>query len=136
MTKSLLKRLGFLVGLLVVTVLARFIITGGYPTIKLSSASALAGPVSIGIGQGSSDTLPVEGKDYRIKSAEFFDDKEWAVVRILPLKNKADPAILVLKKIDGVYQAVLGPSGQFSSGYFYVMPFDVSQYLTQQEAFR
>lgn len=134
--KPLLKTLGFLAGLVVVTLLARMVITGGYPTIRLSSASSsLAGPVSIGIGQASSNTLPEIGKDYDIKSAKYFDNKEWVVVNISPLKSKGDPAFMVLKKIDGVYQTVLGPAGQFNGSYFYVMPLDVDQYLTQQGAY-
>lgn len=119
-------------GVLVVCVLARTIITGGASTINLSPASALAGPVSIGMGQTSSGTLPEAGKDYQIKTAKYFDDKQWVVVNILPLKTKADPAVMVLKKIDGVYQTVLGPAGQFTNSYSYVMPPDVSSYLSQQ----
>lgn len=130
--KSLLKTLGVLAGLVLFSMLARLIITGGYPTVKLSPASVLDGPISVGIGQTSAGALPAAGKDYQIKNVRYFNDKEWVVVKILPLKTKADPAVLVLKKVDGVYQTVLGPAGQFSSSYLYVMPRDVGYYLSQQ----
>jgi hypothetical protein len=130
--KSLLKRLGFLVGLIIVAVLARTILTDGAPTIKLSPASSLAGAVSIGIGQASTSPLPIAGKNYQIKSTKYFDNNQWVAINILPLKTKADPATLVLKKIDGVYLTVLGPAGQFNSSYVYSLPADVSQYLSQQ----
>ena len=134
--KSLLKIFGSLLALVAVTLLIRVIVTGGYPTIKLSStSSSLAGPVSVGIGQASSGPLPEIGKDYKIKSAEYFDNKEWVVVNILPIKSQGDPAFMVLKKIDGVYQTVLGPAGQFNGSYFYMMPLDVDQYLTEKGAY-
>lgn len=132
--KSSLKRLGFLVCLVIVSLLARWIITGGYPAVGLSStSSSLAGPVSLGIGQSTgSKNLPEAGKDYKIESAKYFDNEEWVVVNILPLKTKADPAFMVLKKVDGVYETVLGPTGQFDGSYFYVLPLDVYQYLVKQ----
>lgn len=133
--KSVLRTTGFLTALVIISLLARMIITGGNPTVNLAKASALAGPVSIGIAQRGDGPLPEAGKDYQIKSAQYFDNNNWVVVKILPLKNKADPAILVLKKIDGIYQAVLGPAGEFNSSYFYVLPPDVGQYLTKQGAY-
>jgi hypothetical protein len=115
---------------------ARTIILGGEPVTSLAQAPALAGAVSVGLGQtDDSGSLQQEGQDYRLKSVRYFEDKEWAVASIKPLNNDADPAVLVLKKINGVYQTVLGPAGQFTNSYLYVMPSDVGQYLVKQGAF-
>lgn len=134
--RSSFKKAGFLVGLVAFCFLVRWIITGGYPTVKLpSTSSTLAGPVSIGIGQAGSGALQEAGKDYKIESAKYFDNNEWVVVNILPLKNNADPAVMVLKKVNGFYQTVLGPAGQFSGSYFYVLPLDVYQYMVKQRVF-
>lgn len=121
---------------IVLSAIAKAVILGGEPAIGLPKAPAMAGVVSVGLGQTDGDnSLPQEGKDYRLKSVRYFYDGKWAVVQINPLKENADPAVLVLKKINGIYQTVLGPAGQFTNSYLYVMPPDVGQYMIRQGAF-
>jgi hypothetical protein len=131
--KSLLKTMVFLVGIIIVAFVVKSIVLGGKPVIGLSSAPALAGPISRSLGPFSQNSPILQpDKDYRIRSARYFDNKKWVVVNIVPVDNKINPAISVLKKINGVYQTILGPAGSFSYSYVYVLPPDVSQYLSQQ----
>jgi hypothetical protein len=134
---SLLRRLAWLAAIIIVAVAARLIIIGGKPLVKLSPAPAMTGAVSTGLGQtGPNSTyLQQEGKDYKLKSVHYFDNGDWAVANVLPVKNNGDPALLVFKKINGIYQAVLGPDSTFDSSYFHVMPLDVGQYLSSQGAY-
>lgn len=126
------------VGLILISAFMRYVMLDGSDSVALPPASRLAGPVSSVLGPGALGTensLPQIGKEYAIKDIRYFDNKKWVVVKILPLKNKADPAILVLEKINGVYQSVLGPAGNFSASYVYVLPKDVGVYLSQQGVF-
>ena len=135
--KTLLKRLVLFAVILAIAMATRMIILGGKPEVNLSTAPAMAAAVSRGLGQTGSGSpyLQQEGKDYKLRSVSYFYNKEWVVVKVLPVKNNGDVAFLVLKKINGIYQSVLGPASTFNASYFYVMPLDVQKYLVAQGAY-
>lgn len=126
------------VGLVFISLTARFIILGGKPVVSLSSTPALAGSLSSELGStalGQEGSLPQINKDYTLKNVRYFYNQKWVVAKILPVHKNADPALVVLEKINGVYRLVLGPAGDFARSYTYVLPKEVGDYLNQQGVF-
>jgi hypothetical protein len=105
----------------------------GPALIKLPSSPPLTGVISQGLGiSGDNTSLPVEGKDYTLKNTLYFDNRQWVVTTVIPAKNNGDVATVVLEKINGVYQIVVGPGTDFSPSYIPPLPQDVTLYLTSK----
>lgn len=122
-----------LLGILVASWMVMPVILGGSSQINLASAPALTGQLSQAFAtSGTSSTLPVEGRDYRLENTNYFDTDIWVVTSIKALNNTMNDGWVVLKKQSGIYQIVLGPGTAFPSSYVQNMPIDVSRYLNQK----
>lgn len=133
MYKRFLKIGGGLLCLVAVTWVAKTLLLQGLPLVKLAPAPELAATVSRSLGTpGSSVALPVFGEDYTLKDVHYFNDKEWAVATVEPVGRTADTVFVIMHKINGIYQVVLGPGNVFSNSYLYSLPAGVSQYLSEQ----
>jgi hypothetical protein len=78
----------------------------------------------------SPDTVPLEGKDFKIEDKKFFENNTWLVATVVPTeKNAADPATIVMKLENGAYIMVLGPGTAFPLDDVALLPPDVIQYL-------
>jgi hypothetical protein len=116
--------------LIIVSVIARQIILGGSPQIKLTPAAPLSGVVSESLANlGQNGSLPIEGKDYTLHDVRYFNNRAYAVVSVTPLSKATDASTLVLKAASGTYQVVLGPGTAFSNSDVQGLPADVTQYL-------
>jgi hypothetical protein len=133
MSRRSLKTIAGLIGLVVITLLTKSVLLQGLPVTSLGSAPPIAGAVSQSLGLSASRAaLPVFGKDYTLQDVHYFYNNEWAVATVAPTKPDADTVIVIVQKINGVYQTVLGPGTIFSSSYLYTLPPDVGQYLNKQ----
>lgn len=134
MKRHLLKYMTVVVVAIVLTIIIRIAVLGEAQSVELAPAAPLAGAVARGLGPNSqtSGNLPVAGKDFQISKVKYFDKGQWAVASYKPVNGNFDPGILVMKKINGVYQTMMGPGAFFSVSYTYELPTDVSQYLTSQ----
>lgn len=128
LSKQYLKLLIGLVVAIIIAFVARSVIVG-HPVISLEPAPGLAGSVAQSFSIGDSKTLPVYGTDFTLENAHYFENKQWAVVTVNSVKHDFDPGVLVMKKVNGAYQAVLGPGSQFSDSYRVTLPNSVSRYL-------
>ena len=122
------------VGLLLVVPLialwiARSLILGGASPVTLPAADPLVGRISQALTSTSQLSLPVAGKDYKIQSTSYFDNKTWAVVTIIGISNTITDGLFVLNQVNGVYTVVLGPGTAFPTSATLAMPTDVQQYL-------
>jgi hypothetical protein len=133
MNKDGLKVFYWLAGIIVLTLVIKALLIGGSPIISLEPGPPLSSAVSQGLGTSGANTdLPVAGKDYSLKDVHYFDNKLWVVATVDPIRNDADTAIMVMQKIEGVYQVVMGPATAFSRSYIYTLPGDVSLYLNDK----
>lgn len=127
-TRQYIKLTIVLVAAVIIAFIARSVIVG-HPVISLEPAPALTGSVAQSFSIGDSKTLPVYGTDFTLKNAHYFENKQWVVVMVNSVKHDFDPGVLVMKKVNGAYQAVLGPGSQFSDSYRVTLPNSVSRYL-------
>jgi hypothetical protein len=130
--KQILATVLFLVVLIAISVVSKNIILNGVPQTKLQVAPPLAGTLSQSlITYKSKDVLPVIGKDFTIQSTQYFNNQQWAVVLVSSVPDNNN-AILVLEKLNGNYQVVLGPGTSFSTTDIQTMPSNVISYLTSK----
>lgn len=133
MNRQLLKAVAVLLGMVVITLVLKSIILQGLSLVELGSAPPLAGVVSQSLGRpGSKTELPVAGKDYTLRDTRYFNNGQWAAATIVPTQSNGDTVIVIMQKINGTYQVVLGPANEFSSSYLYTLPPELSQYLSQK----
>ncbi len=124
-----------LAGLVVVTFGLKSILLQGLSTVTLGSAPPVAGAVSQSLGLSATrSALPVYRQDYTLQDVKYFYNDAWAVATVAPTKPDADTVIVVMQKINGVYQPVLGPGTVFSASYVFTLPPDVAQYMNKQGA--
>lgn len=129
----LIKTTAVLLVVVAVTLMVKSILLQGAPVVKLEPAPALAGSISQSLGtSGGKASLQVAGKDYSLRDIRYFSDGQWAAVTVVPTHSKGDTVVVVLEKIKGDYQAVLGPGNLFSSSYSYTLPTEIVQYLSQR----
>ncbi len=114
---------------LVVLWIARMLIIGGASPVTLRAADPLAGRISQALTSTSQVSLPIAGKDYKIQSTNYFDNKTWVVVTIKGVNSTITDGLFVLTQVNGVYNVVLGPGTAFPSSATLAMPTDVQQYL-------
>jgi hypothetical protein len=128
-----LKRFGLLVvSTIVITLIVRVVALGGASVVNLAAAPPLSGNVSIGIGPRNNKQLQVAGRDFQLENIQYFDSNQWVTATVKPVNEDSDTGVVVLKKINGIYQVVMGPGNEFSSSYTFVLPTDISQYLSRQ----
>ncbi len=126
------KALAFVL-LLLVSFEVRSIIFSGVPPANLGSAPPLAGSISQSLGfLPGSNSLPVYGKDYKLQNTHYFYNKQWAVTLVVPTKSNADSPTVVLKRVNSLYQVVLGPGTAFSSSSITSLPVNVSSFLNTE----
>jgi Flp pilus assembly protein CpaB len=127
-TGRLVRRVIFLLILFIVSIAVKhFVLSGMYLT-KLQGAPALAASVAPSIATSDSKNIPIAGKDFKIVSANYFNNKQWAVVTVATIPDN-NLATLVLENINGAYTVVLGPGTVFSTSVTQSMPPDVATYL-------
>jgi hypothetical protein len=129
--KQLFKKVLFILILFLVSIAARHILLGGVYLSKLNTAPPLAASIAPSIVTHGSTSLPQAGKDFKILSSQYFDNKQWAIVSVSSGPD-TDTAFLVMERLGGVYTVVLGPGTFFSSDVTQSMPPDVAAYLTGQ----
>lgn len=91
-------------------------------------ATALAGQVAQALQTDTS--LPRPNGDFSISDAHYFSSDTWCVASVLV--KGTDPAFVVLKKVQGVFVAVLGPATSFDGSYVKNLPQDVADYLSSK----
>jgi hypothetical protein len=120
-------------GLIVTTVVVRAITLEGAQVVRLQSAPPLTGVVSQALVSSRSDhKLPIGGKDYNLRDVKYFSGGSWVVATIVPTNDTADSSLIALHKVDGDYEAALGPGTSFSNSVLQDLPNDVGQYLNQK----
>lgn len=125
-----LKQLGLLLGLIIVAITVKSMMLQGIDTVRLAKAPPLTNAVSESLDTNDlADVPPIAGVDYTLKDTHYFYDKEWVVTQVSPLQDNADTVYVVLQKIDGIYQVVVGPATIFSVSYNYSLPANVVNFL-------
>ena len=130
-TRQLARRVILVLVLFVVSVLVKHVVLNGLYLTKLQSAPALAASIAPSIITSGSKNLPIAGKDFKVLSTNYFDNKQWAVVTVATIPDN-NSATLVLENINGVYTVVLGPGTVFSTSVTQSMPSDVVAYLVYE----
>jgi hypothetical protein len=121
---------GWLLLLVLASLLARYLITGGATVVSLQTAPPLSGIVAQSLFSGTGRTsLPVPGKDFSLKNLHYFNGRQWAVASVVPIGNNFDPSVVVLERQSGVYRVVLGPGSSFEVTYLKSLPTNVGDYL-------
>ncbi len=132
MNNQAFKYVAAILSVVIVTLLANHVLLGGASVVKLEAAPPLYGVISQSIGlSGSDTTLPKPGKDYTLKNVRYFSSGQWAAAVVAPAHENSDTTVVILKKVNGVYEVVLKPSTSFSVSYRYTLPADVIIYLDQ-----
>lgn len=130
--RQILLRLFALVATIVVSLVFKSVILNGHRLVRLGSAPPLTGSLATSlITSGGKTVLPTEGKDYKITKSRYFYNNGWAVVSVAQASGENETT-MVLHKIDGVYQVVIGPGTTFSKSYMLSLPADVGNYLNDQ----
>lgn|GEM_PF-977321 len=114
--------------LAVILFVAAGLVTGNAKVVNLAIAPPLAGEISQSIGGSSGVTLPVEGKDYTITQTAYFETNTWAVATITN-SDGSNTSYIVLQKVNGVFQVILGPGTAFAQSDNNQLPASVQQYL-------
>lgn len=136
MSNQIFKYFAGVLGIIVITLVANNALIQGAPLVKLDTAPPLAGAISQSIGlSGASVTLPKAGEDYTIKSVRYFISGLWAVAVVEPAHGNSDSGVVILKKINGSYEVVLGPANSFSNSYRYTLPPEITLYLNDLGVF-
>lgn len=128
--KQLIIAYSFLGVLVVCAVITKYIVLGGLLPTTLKPApplSGVIGPSLANLAVGGS--IPVEGKDYNIKTVRYFSSRTYAVVLVGSLKITTDPGVLVLQKLNGNYRVILGPGTSFQQNQIQGLPDNVTEYL-------
>lgn len=130
-TKNIAISMSSIILLVVVSLITKVIVLGDTDkTSLITTSSPIAGAVSRSINSSqTSNNPPLEGKNFKLQSTNYFDDKQWAVSSVTTIPDN-DTAIVVLQEVNGSYQVVVGPGTIFSSQQLQAMPSDVVNYLT------
>lgn len=123
------KALLLLSVVIIATFVIRYFLLGGAPVVKLANAPQLGGIISQSLNLSGSKVPPTIGKDYSLDNVKYFDDSNWVVVSIKPIKNNLNFAVVILQKQNNSYRKVLGPGSDFDSSYLLSFPAGVGQYL-------
>lgn len=128
-----------LITLIVLVFIGSFIvhtlILGGHSTVKLEHAGTISGLVAQDTSSiNSQNKLQTPGKDFSLNNIKFFDNDNWAVANYIISETKESSSTIVLKKIQGTLQIILGPGTAFSSDSLQSMPPDVAEYLKNNGA--
>jgi len=115
--------------LVLVLLNVRTVLFGGANPVSLQPGTALGASISQAFTSGGSTTLPVIGKDYKLKSARYFDNQQWVVAQITGLTDRVTDGLIVLHMKSGVYTAALGPGSAFPTTSTENLPADVNLYL-------
>src|SRR5206468_12619341 len=99
MLRKSLVMLGLSLLILLGGLLCRNLILGPQ-FVTLPPAPALAGIVSQSLSAGSSQSLPVNGRDFTYTD-HYFDNGAWAVVQVKPANDNINANTMVLQKKDG-----------------------------------
>ena len=125
--RHLIKSLIAIIVIVVIVLIAKSIILGHMRVISLQS-STISGAIASSI-QSSSSYYPIENKDYAVGHIQYFDNKQWAVVSILPVGTSSDSATLVLKMSSGGYKTAFGPANSFQGANLSALPAEVAKYV-------
>lgn len=129
-SKQLVKRLFVLVGLIVISLIVKYVMLGGLSPTTLGYAQPLAGTLAPSIANKNiNGGIPEAGEDFKITGAKYFDNQAWAVVGVTSIPDN-NPSTLILKKQGGIFRVVLGPGTSFPASAELSMPNDVNAYLT------
>ncbi len=115
----------------------RYVALGGVAPTNLPPAEdALAGTVAQGLVSSQDPSyVPVYGEDFRLNDTTYFENKTWVVTTIVPVKSQTDLNTVVLKKINGQYEIVLGPGTVFPVLAARSLPLSVSRHLAEKVMF-
>jgi len=119
--------------LCVVAISAHNIILGGARSVTLASAPPYAGVISQALGENSQHQLPVDNVDYTV-TTQNFDNADWVVGEIIPLKQNFDQSVVVLERSNGIYRVVVNPTNALPAGALIGIPNDVANYLRSHVA--
>jgi len=127
--KKYLLKLSILVGILLISLLSRFLILDRARPVTLKSGGIPAA-VEKALQNTSPDSyLAIQGKDYTIKHIQCFEGGQWAVASIKPVGTSSDSGMIVFEQRDGNYHAVLGPGSSFIGANLSSLPTDVAKYI-------
>ena len=133
MNQRIIKLVLALFGIIIVTYVARSLILGGATVATLQPGPALSGTVAQSLStSGNNASMPRAGKDFNLKIVRYFDSNSWVVVSAASPNKTNETNTVILQRIDGMYQAVLGPGTAFPNGYLQSLPSDVAQYLSAE----
>jgi hypothetical protein len=131
-----------IIGLLAGAFVLRGVILGG--TTQVTPNPPITADVSESLGSrpaaggGRNDIavpkLPEVGTEFRIDKSKYFDNNQWVVVYVVPVKeDAAEPAWLVMKRQGNEYVTVLGPGTSFPKSVLseQEIPADVTAYLKE-----
>ncbi len=125
----------FMVALIVATTI-HYVALGGVSPTNLPPTTALAGTVAQSLVSSQDPSyVPVYDVDFRLNDTVYFENKDWVVATIVPLKGQTDLTTVVLKKIDGQYEIVLGPGTVFPVLAARSLPLSVSRHLAEKMMF-
>lgn len=125
----------FMAALIVATTI-HYVVLGGVSPTNLPPATALAGTVAQGLVSSQDPSyVPVYDVDFRLNDTVYFENKAWVVSTIVPLKGQSDLTTVVLKKVDGQYEIVLGPGTVFPVLAARSLPLSVSRHLAEKMMF-
>ncbi len=98
--------------------------------ISLEKATALAGPVSLALGSGDSQSLPRYGEDFSFGDIRTFESS-WKVIRLVS-ESSSNDGMVVLHNTGGAYRVVLGPGTSFAKSEVQTLPVDLVQFLNNE----
>ena len=119
----------FLAVVLLGGILGRQLLLGGSQVVHLSAAPPLAGLVAQNLSGNTKRTVAVEGKDFKLRNLRYFSNNNWVVLEAEPIQDKFNLSFIVLEKVGGSYEVVLGPGSAFDTSYLLSVPADVASYL-------
>ncbi len=97
---------------LAATFVGRYFILSGAQPLTLPGSPYYAGVETALYAAGGKLYRPIDGKDYKISSTDYFDNNQWILVHISPLGGFSDSGVIILQKKGSSYQPVLGPSSE------------------------
>ena len=105
----------------------------GANPITLQKSDQLVGRISQALAvSGSSSSVPQPTVDYTVSETTYFLNKEWVVVKLMPVGNSSINGLFVLQKSGDEYDVKLGPGSSFSSSMISSLPADIQQKLNNE----
>jgi hypothetical protein len=128
--KKISLRVSLLVIFLLVGIIGRSILLGGASVETLGPAPGISGEISQSLVSSSQNGLPMAGKDFVIKSTTYFDTNTWVVVIVGTVADPTNESTIVMQKVSGVYQIVIGPGTAFTTQQVANFPADVISFIS------